>query len=66
MKFNSVIFMRKSHEEMGKESHVVFQEPVVVVRGVPALSGFQGGSRAAVESLRQTNGFIEMGPSCSP
>lgn len=58
--------MRKSHEEIWTESHVVFQEPVIGVQCVPALSGVQIGSRATVGSLRHTNGFTEMGPGCNP
>lgn len=40
MEFNSVIFMSKSREEIWKESHVVFQEPVIEVQCAPALAGF--------------------------
>lgn len=40
MEFNSVIFMSESHEEIWKESHVVFLEPVIVVQCAPASAGF--------------------------
>lgn len=48
---------------MWKDSRTVFQEPVVVVQCVPALSGFQSGSGAAAGSLGRPDGFAEMGPS---